>query len=160
MKKTVVGLMLILICVTINNISVFAYDPGMEGNQYSICTNVRNKTIDWKHVAENGTNEVDHVSYVVSRTKSFTGNLSGTVEAEMLTTTIKVTAEVGYGSEKTESTTLNYSIPENSTVTCVYGSRRVKTTGYLEKWRRGKKVSSKYAYGDWSYCSYSSKNYN
>lgn len=156
--KRVIGL--VLVCASIFciiDIPALAYDPGMEGLQYVITTDVRDKTPEWQHIAENKTSQVDTVSYNVTRKKSFTGSLSGSVEASTLVKKIKIEAEVAYGSSKSVSTTASFSIPQYSSVTCVFGSCVVKTTGMLEKWTRGKKVSSKYVYGNWTYCSYSSK---
>ena len=141
----------------LSDISVLAYDPGMEGLQYVTTTDIRERTHDWQHVAENKTSQADTVSYNVTRKQSFTGSLSGSVEASALVKKIKIEAEVAYGKSKSVSTTASFSIPSYSSVTSVYGSCVVKTTGTLEKWTRGKKVSSKYVYGNWTYCSYSSK---
>lgn len=156
--KRVIGLVLVFASFfCLSDISVLAYDPGMEGVQYVTTTDIRERTHDWQHVAENKTSQADTVSYNVTRKQSFTGSLSGSVEASALVKKIKIEAEVAYGKSKSVSTTASFSIPSYSSVTCVYGSCVVKTTGTLEKWTRGKKVSSKYVYGNWTYCSYSSK---
>ena len=83
--KRVIGL--VLVCASIFciiDIPALAYDPGMEGLQYVITTDVRDKTPEWQHIAENKTSQVDTVSYNVTRKKSFTGSLSGSVESSTL----------------------------------------------------------------------------
>lgn len=137
---------------------VYAYDPGLTGLEYvSSSASDGLKSISFTHVAVNSTGSADSVTYSVSRTKSFTGSLSGTAEFNAFAAKVSVTAEVGYGQSQTITASCTWSIPAHSTVTCRYGSLLANNSGKINVWSLGKLTNSYYRSANWTQCSYSDK---
>lgn len=130
----------------------------MNGKEYVASTIITdNPEITFTHVATNNSSSEDTVSFSVSRTKKFSGTLSGTVEASALITTCKISSEVTYGTEKKVSTTCTWSVPPYKSVVCRYGSAVVNTTGKMKTWFNGSVSSTKTVSSVYTYASYSDK---
>jgi hypothetical protein len=138
-----------------------AGDPGLNGYNYAISTKVLNAPlISWTHIAVNKTSSPDSVSYEVSRLKTFTGSTIVSGEVNALTYKCGIAAEIAFSKSTTVSTTAQFSIPADASVTCRYGSAMVRTTGNMERWYYGRLMSSKGVTEKYSRASYSDKVYN
>lgn len=162
MRKLLYNLIVSVLVISLSFMlasTALAGDPGLNGKNYVISTKtVGNKAVYFQHVAENlYSSTVDYVTYTVSRTKSFSGSLSGTVEASALVAKCSVTAEVGFGNSITETTACQWSIPGYSSYNCRYGSLLLKTTGTMQTWLNGTMTASRLVSANYSYVSFSDK---
>ncbi len=150
-------LFLTIITFLISMDSVSAYDPGLSGKYYQESTIVQDLDITFQHYAVNSSSEPDTVQFAVSRTKSFYGSLTGTMEINAVLYKTGVETEIGYGLDETVTTTMTWVVPAYSSVICRYGSAGIYSTGIMQTWVRGRLVSSVQAYVDYTTMSYSDK---
>lgn len=157
----------IVVCVAVLTISsafaltAMAGDPGLSGKNYVIGTKIiNNPEISFMHVAVNQSSSQDQVTFSVSRTKKFTGSLSGEIEGNAVVYKCGIKSEVSYGTESSYSTSCTWTVPAYSSVTCRYGSALVNTTGTMETWFNGRLTSARTTSAKYTYASYSDKYVN
>jgi hypothetical protein len=160
MKKIYMSALILsftIITFLISMQSVNGYDPGLSGKYYQESTVVQDLDITFQHYATNSSSEPDTVQFSVSRTMSFYGSLTSTLEVDAVLYKTGVEAEIGYGLDETVTTTMTWVVPAYSSVICRYGSAGIYTTGNMQTWVRGRLVSSIPVYADYTTMSYSDK---
>jgi len=154
-----VGVLIVSIAFpTMNNSSaatVSSQAIDFTGYEYIHSTDSKGLTIDWKHTHVNNKSATDTVSYSVSREAYASANVSVAETFNAMVSEVGVSAEVGWGSRITKTTTISWTIPARSTYTLRYGSRWAKALGTEKYWYRGNVVSSKSVNGQWTYEGYS-----
>ncbi len=134
---------------------VLAYDPGLDGYEYTNVSNVTNQTTSFTHIAENKVSIEQNVSYSATRTKSSETNVSASLELEALKAKLTFGVEVSWGSSFSVTETVSFNIPGSSKVKCEYGPCYVRNSGTLNYYRLGKLSSTKSIYAYYTYASWS-----
>ncbi len=160
MKKLMVTLIVLSCTFALCIPAMAGGDPGLNGRNYVISSKYYSPSISFTHVAVNHTSAMNYVTYSVSRQKTFSGSISGSIEANAVVYKCAITAEVSIGSSVTETTTCQWGIPPYSNITCRYGSMAVDTYGRMEKWFYGRLLSSRSVSANYTHCGYSDSYYN
>lgn len=127
------------------------------GKQYEYYTKKKAKEATWQHTAYNKKSSTKRsVTYNVSRKKYIRGSVKTSADFKLMRSGVSVSAEVGVGVEKTDSTTVKFIIPAKKNAKLEYGSQKVLTAGHIVTYSRGNVQSKKAIDGKWTYGSYSS----
>lgn len=126
------------------------------GYEYVHSTGSTNhKEVSWQHLHTNPLGVTASVSYAVSRTKYSNANVSVESSFNVMVTKVGVSAEVGWGKSSTETTTVTWYLPANSTYLLRYGNMYAQASGTENYWSRGNLISSKSVSGKWTYMGWS-----
>ncbi len=130
-----------------------------DGYAYQKYSSSYGKEVTWEHDAYNYNGSApDSVTYTTSRTKYSSGGFSTNAAFQAAVAEVGIGFEVGWGTQDQVTTSIQYSIPAYTNMTCRYGNMKAKTTGYQLKYSNGY-VSSKKWIGDarWTQKSFNDK---
>lgn len=124
---------------------------------YPSTTSKYNKT-EFSHQHTNNGSTTDTVSYSVQITQSAKANTTVSVSLKGMIAQAGVSTQVEWGTSRTTTVKITWTIPAHSKYLLEAGSRWVKTTGTQKYYNQyGQVTSSQSVNGNWTYQTWSTK---
>lgn len=154
--KTLVSLGLIsILALSVSSNSASAACPEVGTYTTSFNSKTTSSKTEFTHYASNSSSSTDTVSLAVAISHSATVSLGGEASFNALVSGAKVSANVGYGYNKTKTLTKTWSVPKGSWKLTA-GSKWVKSTGTRYKisppcnLTNPQTTTANYTYATWS----------
>ncbi|SOC44954.1 hypothetical protein [Ureibacillus acetophenoni] len=126
----------------------------LNGYEYIHNWGTTGQEVTWQHEATNPSGITSAVTRSVSREKYSSGTYSANATFKGMQWEVGVSAEVSDGESITETTSVTWNIPPNSTYLLRFGSKFGQASGTEKYWSNGIVLRSKTVSGKWTYMSF------